>query len=428
MSIQQFPPGGGSTVQPVGALGTYTLAVALTPGLYKVTTDTTQTFTTAQLYFQTAAGYRFGAAVRGGEGYVAIPETVTSVTFTSGTFPLLIGFQRFSSYNLLAAPTNLAWSYVTSSGTVANLAFTPPAGATSIGIYWRNGTFLDLATTTSPATGVTLVGGPASFGQIFPALIAARDANGVWCLGAEPTTGAFPYQTFNTSGTYFPPVGSASAEVWVIGGGGGGGGTGVGSGGISGGGGGGAGGYTTASVATSASVAVTIGAAGNGGTSANTGNGTNGNAGGASTFATVTVNGGGFGGSWGVVGGTGACGGGGGGSTNVASTANQGGAGGHAAGFQPGGGGGGRTNAGGNAVTGPFPGAGGNGPLVPPLSASVCFGGGGGTINLTNGHGNQGSTSADPGSGGGGGGRGNTSFANAAAGNGGRVIVRALGI
>lgn len=426
MSVAQIPAGGKPSVQPIAAIGTYTLAVPLLPGLYRITTDTTQTFTTAQLYFQTAAGYRFGAVVRGGEGYVAIPETVTTVTLTSGTFPLLLGLERFSSYTLIAAPTNLAWTYGGPSSTTVDLAFTLPAGATGIGLYWTNGTFVDLATTTSPKTGISLPSTPL-LGVTFPALAVAKDANGVFGLGGNPS-GAFPWQTFTTSGTYTPPTGSASATVYVIGGGGGGGGTGVGSGGISGAGGGGAGGYITQTVATSGSVAVTIGAAGNGGTSANTGNGTNGNAGGATSFGAVTTNGGGFGGSWGVLGQAGACGGGGGGGSSGTSTGNVGFGGGSAAGFQSGGGGGGMANAGG-AATGPVaPGGGGGALLVNAISLSVSGGGGGGSINGTNGNGNQGGTPNFAGSGGGGGGRGNTSLANGAAGRAGAVYVRALGI
>jgi hypothetical protein len=110
MAIESFPPvatGSNASVQPVGSTGTYNLAVPLTPGLYKITTDTTQSFSTAQLYFATSEGFRFGAVVRGGQGYVAVPQTVTTVTFASGTFPLLIGFEKFDSYQLIQAPIQL---------------------------------------------------------------------------------------------------------------------------------------------------------------------------------------------------------------------------------------------------------------------------------------------------------------------------------
>ena len=225
MAVTRLVAAAGESVQPVGSSGTYTLAVALDPGLYKITTDTSQTLSTAQLYFQTAEGYRFGAAVRGGQGYVAIPQTVTTVTFTTGTFPLLIGFQKFASYSLIAAPTGISVDFTTAfSPYLGDVSFTPPAGATSIGVYWSNGTFTDFATTTSPKTSVTLPTAPTG-GDVYPMLIVAKDANGVWGLGSG-NTDPFPFYTFTTSGTFTLPEWATTSTYLAVGGGGGGGGSG----------------------------------------------------------------------------------------------------------------------------------------------------------------------------------------------------------
>lgn len=288
MAISKVSSQAATTVIPIGGSGTYTLSAPLDPGLYRITTDTSQTFTATQLKFLTNEGYAFGAEVRGGQGYVAIPSTVNSVVLSSGTFPLLLGFEKFPSYALAPAPTtsaaSVSWNATLVGDPNFDLGFTADAAATDVGIYWSDGSFTSLGTTTSPKTGIVAkptaaVGSPTTF------LVVQTDANGVYGYGTEVTS-EYPYIVFTTSGTYTPPAGSTSADVLVVAGGGGGGGVAVGvQYGTAAPGGGAAATYSTG-VATLAPVTVTIGAAGNGG------NGGSGAAGGTSSFGALTASGG----------------------------------------------------------------------------------------------------------------------------------------
>jgi hypothetical protein len=221
MAISRLAQPIGASVQPVGALGTYTLAVPLTPGLYKITTDTTQNLSAAQLYFQTSEGFRFGAVIRGGQGYVAIPQTVTTVTFTAGTFPLLIGFERFTSYSLAAAPAvSLAWDPVLANNLSGNgtAVLTHSLTTSSVIIYRYDGT---TQTFTNPASPLSLTMPTASrtLGQSRSFLVAVMDANGVYGLGTAVSTGNFPYAIYTASGTFTVPAGVTSADMVVVGGG-----------------------------------------------------------------------------------------------------------------------------------------------------------------------------------------------------------------
>lgn len=317
MSIQRISQSSALTVQPIGASGTYTLSVALEPGFYRLTTDTTQNLSTTQLLFQTTGGYKFGAAVRGGLGYVAVPVRCEQVQFTAGTFPLLLGMERISTYNLIAAPTvsnsDVTWTPLPT--VKFDLAFTLPPTATGIGIYWSNGTFTDLGTTTSPKTAITPPTTP-TFATAYPMMIVAKDANGVWGLG-QVINPALPYQVFTINGTYTPPSGSTTADVWVIAGGGGGGANNYTSNLGNPEGGGGAGGYRTATaLATPGAVSVVVGAGGAGGAAGfNPSN--PGVKGGNSSFGSIVATGGGYGGAYtstgpGTPGGPGGSGGGGG--------------------------------------------------------------------------------------------------------------------
>ena len=431
MAIQRISQASSRIVQPLGASGTYTLTQTLQPGLYRITTDTTQTFTAVQLYFQTTDGFRFGAVVRGGEGYVAIPLAVDQVVFTTGTFTLLLGMERLGNYSLIDAPTNVSFTYSGAfSPVTATVSFTAPPLASRVGIYWSNGTFTDFATTTSPQTAVSIPVTPTG-GVAVPALVVARDPNGVWGRGTlNPTL--YSFYVYTTSGNFVTPTGVNAAEVLVVAGGGGGGGgaligynTGYGPGG-----GGGAGGARySASLAVSGTIAVTVGAGGTAGT-ANAGT-----AGGNSAFGNLlTTTGGGRGGrtmtyeatSGGSGGGGGGQGSNGAAQNGQAGTAGEGTAGG--AGTKntsttayPGGGGGGALNAGAAGV-GSAGGVGGTG--ITQFGITVSGGGRGGP-------GGSGSAAGANTTYGGGGGGGvfdgtNGATSNGNAGTGGVVVVRAL--
>ena len=309
MSVQQIPPGGATTVQPLGATGTYTLSVPLSPGLYRITTDTTQTFTAAQLYFPTVDGFRFGAVIRGGQGYVALPVGVTQVVLTAGTFPLLLGFQKFSTYNLIDAPVaTISWlssaSFAAASDwSKAVISYTVPPGSTGVGFYSTNGNFTDLGGVSSPQT-ITLPGGTDYSGYITgfaggttrKILFVSKDVNGVWGKAAEVITPVYPFYIYNNSGVYTPPVGSNTADVLVGAGGGAGGGTATINHNEFGSGGGGGGVHFASAVVTSGSVTVTVGAQGVWQNPAVTG--------GTSNFSAINCGGGGQGYGWNGNGGT----------------------------------------------------------------------------------------------------------------------------
>lgn len=261
MAIQRISSATLENVQPIGASGSYALQTPMTPGLYRIGMDTTQSLSSAQLFFQTSGGFRFGAAVRGGEGYVSIPQGVASVIFTAGTFPLLLSHERILSYNLISAPASVSFTYAPLTPWSTTISYAVPAGATSMGIYWADGTFTDFAKTTSPHT-MNLPYAPTS-GSVFPGLVVAKDANGVWGLGTENAS-RFPFYLYTTSQTYTRPSWSSSTKLIASGGGGGGGGS-QWSDGPAGSGGGGAAVETTSSAS---SIVLVIGAGGNGGTSA----------------------------------------------------------------------------------------------------------------------------------------------------------------
>lgn len=404
----------------VTASGTTALGFTLQAGkVYRVATDTTQSLTSTQMTFINANGYRVGAVMRGGLNYVAMPFDATSIALSTGTFPMSLEFEEIE-YALGAAPTGLSFEFTTAADPyTGTLTFTSPAGATSIGIYWRNGTFTDLATTTSPKTAITIPTAP-TFDQGYEFLVVAKHADGIWGLPATMSP-IFPYQVFTASSTYTPPMWSTTADVWVVAGGGGGGGGRE----SSRGGGGGAGGVVVSTgVATTAPISVTVGSGGTGGTSVGVTsmNHTAGGDGGSSTFGNLTATGGGGGGRSSDNGRTGGSGGGAGGAWNEIATynggtgsANQGTAGGGSGGSMNPGGGGGKTNAGvtsapnNNIQNGSAGGAG-----ATYVGVLVAVGGQGGF----------GSTSNAYGSGGGGGGN-FTNSTPGAAGKNGVVIVKA---
>lgn len=427
MGISLFPPASTTSsvsVQPVGALGTYTLSTSLTPGLYKITTDTSQSLNSSQLYFETDAGFRFGAVVRGGQGYVSIPTTVTSITFSAGTFPLLIGFEKFDSYELISAPSSTQIDFLSPTSPYSvDITYTPPANAVSVGAYWSNGSFTDFGNTSGLRT-LNLPTAPV-YGEKYDALIVAKDENGVWGLGDLPQD-IFPFAVFTSSGTYTPLTGSTQAKAWVVAGGAAGGGAGGGTA-YRGAGGGGGGGVEIGTVSTNSSISVTVGA---GGTATNSQ--VTGQQGGNSAFSNIYAAGGGGGGA--AVGGAGSEGGSGGG----------GGAGGGAAGQAnstygfPG-------RAGSGSNTSPAGGGGGAGGIAPVINSNnspsgggpalllseltnvnVSAGGGGGWSGNSSNSGGSGGTPGSPGSGGGGGALSFSTVRGAGSGRDGIVIIKAL--
>jgi hypothetical protein len=427
MAIQRISQRGAVTVQPIGAIGTYTLAVPLQPGFYRITTDTTQNLSATQLLFRTTSGFSFGAAVRGGQGYLAVPVTVDQVQFTAGTFPLLLGMERIGTYTLIDAPTvtNADVSWTPGTSVTFDLTFTLPPTATGIGIYWANGTFTDLLTTTSPRTGITPPTTP-TFGSPYPFMVVAKDANGVFGLG-QVLNPVYNFQVFTSNGTYTPPSWSTTADVWVIAGGGGGGANNFSGSGGNKEGGGGAGGYRAfTAVPTTGPVTVTVGAGGAGGAGGfNPSN--QGGDGGASRFDSATYEsaGGGGGGAYrstGALVGPGRPGGSGGGGGTTATGGHPGGAGNTPATSPP------QGFNGGTSTNGTHPGAGGGaggpggdstasadgvpGPGVTLFGVTYAAGANSATFSSTRGSGGRGA---------------NASVASGAAGVGGIVIVKANG-
>lgn len=286
MAISKVSSAAVSTVVPISASGTYTLSTPLDAGFYRLTTDTSQTLSSTQLLFLTDEGYSFGGFTRGGQGYVSLPFLAASVTLTAGTFPLLLGFEKFSNYPLADAPTTAAasvtWNITLSGDPTFDLEFETASTATNVGIYWTDGTFTARGSTVSPWTSVTAKP-TASYGTPTRFLVAQTDSNGVYGYGVEVES-EYPYVLFTTSGTYVPDT--ATADVVIVGGGGAGGGIAVG---IA---------FGTAQtgagasfayvegMATSGSLSVTVGAAGaavNGGAGGN---------GGTTTFNGITCAGG----------------------------------------------------------------------------------------------------------------------------------------
>ena len=445
---------------PATAAGTYNLSTPLAAGLYEITTDTSQSSFT--LGIQTATGYRFTGTIRGGKGYIAVPTTSTKIVIpASMTYPVNINI-RLGSYTMTAAPTGT--SLTLTAGNIGTIAWTNPSGSTDTIAYYRDGTNVSLATTTSPKTSVAISG--ASHGSPANVLVVGKDANGITSIGSEATSSTnvvVPISggtaTFTTSGptTYlvntFTGSGTLSVnatsniEYLIVAGGG--------SGSY---GGGGAGGMRTATTSSTpvGTYTVTVGAGGPAKTAGNQNGDGNiaqqGNSGSNSSIAfssAITSTGGGGGGcliganpSSVTPGSSGVNGGSGGGqgssyngsltSTNYGTgTSGQGNNGGSGAmwngsfGYR-GGGGGGAGAVGGNA--GNAAGNGGNGSASSISGTSVTYAGGGaGASNAANGVGGTGgggsaNTNGTANTGGGGG--GTSQGANPSSGGSGIIIVR----
>ena len=426
MAIQRINPASSVSVEPIGSAGTYVLSTPLQPGLYRVTTDTTQSLSASQLYVQTSQGFRFGSVVRGGQGYLSVPQTTASLTFTTGTFPLLVGFERFLSYNLISAPTSVSFTYTSPlTPFTASISYAVPSGAASMGVYWPNGTFPGLPASATTAS-VTLPTTP-TFGVVYPALVVAMDSKGVWGLGA-PNVDPFDFAVFTSSGSFTTIPGRNSVNLLLVGGGAGGGES-SGANAFRNGGGGGAGAVRQLNAQTvSGSVAVTIGAAGNATLSPN--------AGGTTFFGSASAAGGGAGSSHTQAAQPGGASGGGGGANNTTAgngTSPWGFAGGAGApgGDTRGGGSGGSVNGVGGAAAGA---TGGTSPTGTTLFGfeSGRGGGGGGSVGGNFGGNNMGTGGSTYGGGGTGGGcasagaPGNVNIIAATAGNAGIVVVEVI--
>ena len=166
MSFQTYPLPDNFRYQSIASAGTYTLPNTISPGNYRVTTDTTQNITAA---FLSSNGTRYNFVVRGGEGYASIPFTATQILVPAGaTYPILIGWEPVSAATQLSAPTGVASAWTSrSTGTVT---FTLPAGAVSASLINISGTVIPLGSS-SPIT--------LTQGSNTNALIANNSLNGV---------------------------------------------------------------------------------------------------------------------------------------------------------------------------------------------------------------------------------------------------------
>lgn len=169
-----------SQTVPAVTSGTYTFTTTLAAGTYEITTDTTQA--SFVLSLQSADGYRYSGTIRGGKGYIIAATPVTKLVVPSGmTYPVNINV-RLGASTLIAAPTGTSFT-MASVGPLATVSWTPPATATDIVLYWRDGTNTSMATTTSPKTSV-VVNGFAN-GQNAYAVFVAKDAFGNIGTGVE---------------------------------------------------------------------------------------------------------------------------------------------------------------------------------------------------------------------------------------------------
>lgn len=392
-------PGGVAWVSPSGAgrqaFATVTatstntaLSSSLTPGFYKITTDTTTSWNSSQFRFVDTDGYFYGASLTSGTGLFTIPVNVASINLTTGTMPIRVIVEELSSITatLLAAPTltSFSWNQVNA----GSLALTPPPTSACLGYFQvDSGSFFVVS---APGAATTLTGASivanGTLGASYEAVLVSQSSNGLWGTASPRITSKYPYQVFTANGTYTKPAWSASADVLVVSGGGGGGQSTFIPASPSGfgrrGGGGGAGGASLfTNVLTPAPVGVTIGGGGSGAATVVTApNGTS------SSFGSLTTAGGGGGGAGGVwptpdvttAGNPGGSGGGGGGQTFPTAATGQS-AGGNGTPGQGFGGAPGSLGSGGGGVAGAGASAGGSG----SVTFGVAFGSGGWTIATT---------------------------------------------
>lgn len=249
MSVSKFPAERAPAFIPAGTSGSYSFPEPVQPGMYLVETDTTQSISSANFYIETAEGFRVGATIRGGQGYIAIPIEADTVYVNSGTFPLPITISS-RDYELLAAPSAIVEEYQPN-----QIAFDVvlPAGSSAFRVYWPDGTSASYSGTSAS------VAKPGAISYPFDVGVAAIDSNAIAGRIAAYSVEAL-FTAFLASGT-FDPGDATSVDVWLVGGGAG---TGQ-----KGGAGGAAYVYAPA-VPVSAPVSVVVGAGGSGGNGSTT--------------------------------------------------------------------------------------------------------------------------------------------------------------
>jgi hypothetical protein len=257
----------------------------LPSGFYKITTNSSLSYTSAEFRFVDSGSLFYGASLTNGAGFFSLPVDAASVNVTKGA-PMTVLVEEISSLTeaLLPGPT------ITDSGfvnlTTASFTASTAAGATNLGVFHSDtGSLAVLAASVTTASFISSVSAsPTSIDNPVNVTYVQRGSNGLWSLSTTASA-YYPFKIFTGNDTYVPPVWSASTEVVVVAGGGAGGGDAT----FARTGGGGAGGVLQFTEANSGSVAIVVGA---GGTGTN-GRGPNGSD--SSYGASVAIGGGGGG-------------------------------------------------------------------------------------------------------------------------------------
>lgn len=291
MGVNVYPTPSSETVvygYPGAQSGTFALAAALDAGVYFIETDTTQSYTLALQ--NSTYTFKFTGTMRGGSGTIVAPYAVDQIIFPAGiTFPIGVKITKLSA-PMIGAITSPAFSWDTPKTTGDFTASAFPAGATGLGIWLNNGTFVSTSSTSTSQANISIASPPLANASGVPMLVAAKGADGNYGTGTLFTTGAVPTstltQSFTTSTTWTAPA-SINIELLVVAGGGGGSYTNY----AAAGGGSGGGGvryFASYAVTAGTNYTVTVGAAG--------GNGSPGSNGGNSAFGAISATGGGRGG------------------------------------------------------------------------------------------------------------------------------------
>lgn len=189
MSVSKFPAERKPTFIPVGQSASYAFPDTVNAGMYLIETDTTQSIAASNCYVTSAEGFRFGATIRGGQGYLPLPISADSISITSGTFPMPITLTKMD-YLLGAAPSASVNEYVQGS---LSFIVDLPAGSSGFRYYWSNGTSASQSgSVASVALPVSL---PTNVG------IAAIDQNGV-ITSVNGKTVPVRYFEFTSSSTF----------------------------------------------------------------------------------------------------------------------------------------------------------------------------------------------------------------------------------
>lgn len=194
MGINVFPtPTTASSIATgwtAGVAGTFLLSNTLTTGTYLIKTDSTQTMT---MTLVDSLGHNFTGTVRGGSGFISVPNDVNQIKIPSGmTYPFGIEITPISVIQL-AAPTSASLSLGTN-GVMTGTWGTVPTGAVSAHLLTTTGSILDFSSTASGAT-VTVSEASTTPGAVNNFVIAFKNSSGAWGIGAVvPTTmPASPY-------------------------------------------------------------------------------------------------------------------------------------------------------------------------------------------------------------------------------------------